>query len=61
MAEINACTVRDVCLDLIPVSLVIADLLAGNADRKQAAQDLDFRHGFFTLEDQSSVNGKTQR
>ena len=34
---------------MVPVALVVADFLAGHANRQQSAQNLDFRQRFFAL------------
>lgn len=43
MAEVRVRVLADVCLDLVPVAIVVADLLAVSADGQQAAQGLDLR------------------
>src|SRR2546422_8991916 len=51
MRELSLRTVPNVDLDLAPVALVVADLLAGGADRDQPAQGLDVREGLLQLID----------
>ena len=44
MAELGLGMVANIDLDLIPVTLVVADLLAVHADWDDAAQGLDLLH-----------------
>ena len=45
MGEISFGMFADICLNLLPVALVITDILAGSADRQQAAEFFDFSQG----------------